>query len=451
MNMSIPKISALLTAVAFALGIALFFYLNNAFGGPTPISGLLGDDDYELEMTFDKAEGLLTKSLVLVRGVQVGEVRSVKLVNEDADVVIAIDSRYAPLAEGTKAQLRNRTVFGEKYVDLEMPPGRPPPAEDGQALPSGSEIASESTIELDDALEVLNDNRRKKLTKLLEELAVASRVPGSAARLNDTLASLADFTASVRDLTGELKGQGPEIAGLIEGGRVAVTTLGDREQALRELTSSARTTLEAIGEQADAVDRSLVQLPPTLAVTRSAIAGARGLALDARPVVQDLRRAIPDVRASVDDLGPVARDADVLVDRLPALRRAGDPVLRQAVPALRALAPVAEGLEPALANAVPVGRYAGKRKRELAANVANAAATTSGDSAGAWTRFFVVTQPGLAVGQRPADPCKPGYEPAAAGFCANAYPKPGYVRDSEPFSGRYPRLMPFKPPPPPSR
>ncbi len=445
--MFIPRLSALLTLVAFALGIALFFFLNSSFGGPTPLSGVFTDEPYELEMSFDEAEGLLTKSLVLVRGVEVGEVRRVALVGDHAEVTISVEERYAPLPRGTTAQLRNRTVFGEKYVSLRPPADLPPPAAEEDALPSGAQVVSERVVGLDDALEFLNDERRKKLTATLDEFAVATRPPETADRLNETLAALSAFTGSARDLTDELRGQAPVVAGLVDGGRAAVTTLGDREQALRRITGSARTTLEAIGGQSDAVDATLSQLPPTLAVTRSAIGGTRALAIDARPLVRNLRRAIPDLEASVEDLGPVTADAIDIVDRLPALRRAGDPVLRRAVPALRALEPVAKGLEPALANTVPVTRFAGRRKNELSSSFANTAATTSGDAEGAWTRFFVIFEPNLAAGEAPAERCEGESEPAAAGFCSNAYPHAGDAADNAPFDGRYQRLMPFEPPP----
>lgn len=454
MSTEIPKLGAVLTAICFVAGVVLFLLLNSSFGGPTPISGLVSGEPYELRARFDDAEGLLSKSLVLVNGVQVGEVERVEVNDDRAVVTLTLEDRYAPVPEGTVARLGNRTVFGEKYVGLELPGGEPlPAAAEEEGIASGSELPTERLVLLDDALEVLGDERRDSLIRTLDELDRATRSPRAAEQLNATYAELGRLAGGLRLLTGELRGQEDEIAGLVDGSRTALGALGEREDALRRIVGAGRVTLEAIATQRDSLDASLGELPSTLAATRSSIDATRPLLLEARPLVEDLAVAAPELRPAVRDLGPVARDARAVIAGLRPLRKAAAPTVRAALPALDALLPVAEGLEPATANLVPVARHLGPRGDELSAFFANFGASTGRDAQGEWLRLFLINDGAGAVDPEifsgaPVRECRPGFEPADVPFCNNAYPNPGDAAGNEPFDGAFPRLMPFAPPPP---
>lgn len=451
MSTHVPKLGAILTAACIVFGLLLFFVLNSSFGGPTPVSSLLSDEPYTLDARFDDAEGLLTKSLVLVRGVQVGEVESVGVEGDRAAVTVLIDERYAPLPRGTTARLGNRTVFGEKYVDLAVPPGKPLPAEDGEPLASGTELRSLPNVPLDEALDALDDERREDLVETLDEVARGTRSPAATKQLSATYAELPRATESLRALTDELSGQEDELAGLVDGGSVALGALGEREDALRRITSSARVTLEAVASRRESLGLALAELAPTLEVTRGALESSRPLLTEARPLVADLAAAAPELRALSGEVGPVATDLRDVVTGLPGLRRAAVPALDDALPALRALLPVAKKLEPATANLVPVGRYLEPHKEGATSFFTNLGASTlSGDGVGRWLRFFVVPEESIAGGEDPGTDCSAGGAPAS-GFCNNAYPEPGDAADNRPFAGTYPRLMPFDAPPRPGR
>src|SRR3954452_878160 len=76
------------------------------------------DDVYTLAGTFDHAgQGLQHGSDVKVRGVNVGQVQSVSLVDGRAKVVMEIHHSTNVPTTAT-ATVRAKTLFGEKFVDL---------------------------------------------------------------------------------------------------------------------------------------------------------------------------------------------------------------------------------------------------------------------------------------------------------------------------------------------
>ena len=75
---------------------------------------------YELQGSFAAAgQGLLEGSDVKVRGVNVGEVANIELVDNRAQITLRIEDDTR-IPETVKATIRPKTLFGEKFVDLEV-------------------------------------------------------------------------------------------------------------------------------------------------------------------------------------------------------------------------------------------------------------------------------------------------------------------------------------------
>jgi phospholipid/cholesterol/gamma-HCH transport system substrate-binding protein len=117
-----PTATRILIAVGFALscfGLALFLWL--AFGGPVPLK----PESYQVHVPVREATQLAVESDVRISGVSVGKVKDISLAdNGSADVTIEMDPQFAPIPEDTRAQLREKTLLGETYVELTRLPGR---------------------------------------------------------------------------------------------------------------------------------------------------------------------------------------------------------------------------------------------------------------------------------------------------------------------------------------
>jgi ABC-type transporter Mla subunit MlaD len=119
MQKQAPTLGRLATMVFFALscfGLLMFLWL--AFGGPTPLKPV----GYQFKIAFPEASQIATQSDVRVAGVEIGKVVAVKRTpNGDATVAtLEIDRKYAPLSADAKAQMRNKTILGQTYVELTL-------------------------------------------------------------------------------------------------------------------------------------------------------------------------------------------------------------------------------------------------------------------------------------------------------------------------------------------
>jgi len=110
---------------------------------------------------------------VKVRGVLVGRIAEIVLTDEGADLVLALDTEVR-LDHESAAQIRSKTIFGEKWVELIPPAG----VSAGPFLAAGSEIPDERTqepLELERALQLghdlLSELPLEDLARLLRSLA----------------------------------------------------------------------------------------------------------------------------------------------------------------------------------------------------------------------------------------------------------------------------------------
>ena len=312
-------------AVAFfiAAAIVIFQVLNSAFGGPSPVRT---GPSFEVTAPFADVQGLVTKSLVMVRGVPVGEVRSLRRVGDHMEVTIAVDQDKVTVHRDATMQVGRRTLFGEAYV--RVAPGRPAAGR----LASGARLSPSAvlpTVRLDDALKALGPRTRAHIRSLNR---TASRVDeGGTARadLNATLGGLADTLEGLRKLTSELDGQENDLSRWVSSSRMVVDELGAREDRLRELVSAGRTSAEAATASVPALRETIAQTGGLLADTRATLRTVRPLLRRVRPVIERTSAAAPDTTRALRSLRPVARSAGTLVRSLPAFTAAARPVLQR--------------------------------------------------------------------------------------------------------------------------
>lgn len=427
MRLAIPIRGAVWTLIVVALSAALFVYLMGRFGGP---SVSVGGPAYRVAMTVPDAQGLANKSDVLVRGVKVGEIATIRRTGSAARIEITIRDRYAPIPRTATARVGQKTLLGEAYLDLDL--DRP-----GAPLRTGGELPRSQvreSVELDEALAAFGEGAQRDIQAMTATFARGARSPRTSARVSATLGRLDALTAELRGLGDLLDGQQRTVAGVVLDGRKAFEALGTHDAQISRLVSAGRATLAATAAAQTGLSEGLRELPLLLDSADRALRTAQPLVGEARPLVADLRRLGPSLAPALDDLRPVARSARAVVAGLPALRAAATPTLRAARPALAAAGPLLDRLEPALANLVPIVGYLSQRRRTVSAWFANTAGIGArGDAKGSYVRFNIFVEPGTGFGG-------PG------AFSSNAYTEPGDAADNQPYrAGAYPRLQPFRP------
>jgi phospholipid/cholesterol/gamma-HCH transport system substrate-binding protein len=162
---------------------------------------------------------------VRIRGVNVGKVVDIELVDRRAQLTLQIEDRHA-VPKSTEAVVTLKTFLGSKFVDLRFDPN-----DSGEKLADGDAIeraavGAELEDALDDGTSVLEALNPQDVGTLVTELARASRGHGSdIARGLDSNAELSGVFASTLDpqvqaiddfrvLFGELESKGADMNAL---------------------------------------------------------------------------------------------------------------------------------------------------------------------------------------------------------------------------------------------
>lgn len=180
-------------------------------------------DDIEVHLTLARAgQELKAGSDVKYRGVNVGKVRAVRLVDRQAQITLQIH-RGERVPASTRASVREKTLFGEKYVDLATEAGDPPPyLHDGQQLRSGG-TGTEVDALVDGTDHLLRKVDAPELTTLMRELTKAyqgegtrvarliDKTVGAASVFHDTLDAQLRAVDSLQRFTHEYRDIGPSV------------------------------------------------------------------------------------------------------------------------------------------------------------------------------------------------------------------------------------------------
>jgi phospholipid/cholesterol/gamma-HCH transport system substrate-binding protein len=349
MQKQAPTLGRLLTMVIFALscfGLLLFLWL--AFGGPIPLK----PKGYRFEVAVTEANQLAVEADVRTAGVNIGKIRAKRKAPRGNRTIVEVelDRRFAPLARDAKVTQRDKTLLGEKY--LEITPG----TKGAARLPEGGRLpdaAVADTVELDEVLGILDRPTRRLFRTWQQELGKATQ--NRSVDLNDAFGNLPRFTASGTDVLTVLDQQEDALSRLVKNTGVMFGALTQREDQLRNLVVNTDQVFDATASQQDALAETFRIFPTFLDESRTTMTDLESFARQTRPLVRDLRPAIADLRPALRDVRALAPDLEQLfrnLDPLITASRTGMPALRQvldgAKPLLGQLQPFLEELNPIL-------------------------------------------------------------------------------------------------------
>ncbi|WP_051400226.1 MCE family protein [Haloechinothrix halophila] len=228
---------------------------------------------------------------VKIRGVRVGEVRSVDAAADGVTLRLALDPDHTHMVpSNVTARLLSKTLFGERYVDLLMP-ARPADAiENGDVI---HEDRSKATVELNRVL----DNLMPLLTAVKPD-QLATTLTLTATALDDNGERLGAVLVKLDRYLGELNPSVPELTenlrSLAELSDVYADAAPDLLRGLDDLSRTSRTVLR----QQDDLQELLITLTTTADDAREFLV-ANGdnvvdLAKVSRPTLRLLARYAPE-------------------------------------------------------------------------------------------------------------------------------------------------------------
>lgn len=224
--------------LVFILVCALFFVTTVAIYKKefTPVSLVRLETDHV-------GNQLDAGSDVKIRGVVVGEVRSVQALGDHAAIELALDpAKLGQVPANVSARLLPKTLFGERYVALQIPPD--PSSRHIQAGDVIGQDRSSSAIEmervLDDVMPLLQAVQPQKLSATLS--AVSSALDGRGAQLGQTLDQLSNYLGQLNPSLPDLKA---DITGFANVTDTYNRAAPDFLQALADLTTTSKTLVDS--------------------------------------------------------------------------------------------------------------------------------------------------------------------------------------------------------------
>ena len=179
---------------------------------------------------------------VKLRGMIVGEVRDVRSDGDRAAIEIALQPQTAGLIpKDVRARLLPKTLFGEKFVDLQIP-GRPSRERiaEGDVIPQDrSATAIELETVLDNLLPLLRTIQPAKLNATLNALATA--LEGRGERLGENLELVDGYFTELNPRLDTIK---TDITGMADVAEIYADAAPDLVRMLRNFSVSAQTVAE---------------------------------------------------------------------------------------------------------------------------------------------------------------------------------------------------------------
>ena len=244
MNLSSEATQSAINLVAFlVLGLGLSYLMA------TQVLTVL-HDRYTVNAIFEDAGGVFTNQEVTYRGVTVGQVGELSVVEEGVNIELLIEDEYKIPAEGVEARVMFKSAVGEQFVDVLPAADGEPYLEHGDEIPIAQTSIPVSTQELLATLEaVLRGVPPEDLKGAVDALGIG--LTGLGPDIGTILESTADLAELFAD-------RAPEFESILRRGtRVGDEFLASEEDfvtAIKELVTVSDSLASSTGnlERTDA-------------------------------------------------------------------------------------------------------------------------------------------------------------------------------------------------------
>lgn len=224
--------TGLLVAISIVVFLAGFYFLKGA-------NLFSGENEYFVY--YDNVQGLQSSASVQLKGLSVGRVSAIELVDsEKVRVTIAVSKKVA-VPVGTTAELASADLLGTKIIRLNMGTGTQV-AEDGSILPGSIEGGVIDNISLE--LSPLITDLRHVIATLDTVLIGVSGVlnENTAKSLANTVTSLDVTMQNFSELSATLNRESEQLAAIIRNANSITSNLADNNESISNIIKNAETT-----------------------------------------------------------------------------------------------------------------------------------------------------------------------------------------------------------------
>ena len=300
MKLSKSLLAGIAVVVLLVGGLGITLVSGHVFSSPT----------HQLEVTFPTADGLVAGSDVLEAGAKIGTISDIEPTQDSSALVtMQIADGHWPLHGGLTADIRPKSLLGEKYVDIH----------DGSSTGAAynttvvlHETQKAVPVELDQFINSLDEPTRNAARVLLDDLGA-----GVAGRGQDLNQAIAAGRANLHNLAvfgTTLNNRDADLDRILVGldGVLGKLTTSDQLTQLSQLITNGQQTLEAIETQQAAFSRQFVDAQTALGELNTAIDSAVPSLTNTLTIAPQLLNATNQEASLLAFLGARGADPTVL-------------------------------------------------------------------------------------------------------------------------------------------
>jgi phospholipid/cholesterol/gamma-HCH transport system substrate-binding protein len=334
---------------------------------------LRGGGSHSYDLIFQDAGQLVTGDQVQVGGVPVGSITSIDLTDHNqARVRISVKEPFAPLHEGTTAEIRAPSLSGvaTRFAALRLGANNHRRLVDGAALPV---TQTSGIVDVDQLFDTLDPKTRRALQQVVQ--GSATQFAGAARQVAQSARYFSPALSTTDQLVAKLLQDQPTFQSFLSSAGRTLDALSQRAPQLTSLVDNGARAFAATAAERQQLQTGIQQLPGTLRAGQAALRGLLGAIPDVRRLVGASRAATPGLRPFLGKLrdllgaaGPTLTDLSLALDR-PA--SSADLVgATQALPAWDSqLGPTTAHAQQALGQLEPILQFVRPYAPDLAASL----------------------------------------------------------------------------------
>lgn len=308
---------ALLTALAGLVWLSIAAF-NQQFTSTTPVSMHISRAGLQL----------LPGSDVKVRGLIVGSVDTITSNGDGAQIELRIQPDKAKqLPANVSARLVPKTIFGEKYVELVLPPRPVGRLTNNTVIPEDrTQPALEINQALDDLLPVLRAVQPAELNRALT--ALATGLQGRGDQLGRTLVQLRDYVKAMNpsvpqlgrdlDLAAQVaeayNAAAPDLLTMLRNLTTTSATVVDERSQLIDLFRDVRSASDVTGGLLARSENDLVTINQ---ISKPTLTTLERYSPEIPCLIRGIANVIPRIKAAQPSTGPFRFGPRVTLEFLP--------------------------------------------------------------------------------------------------------------------------------------
>ena len=260
-------------------------------------------EEINVKVIVGDAAGLSEGAAVRIAGVQVGQVGTMTLVHDKAELGIML-AKSAQVRQDAKIQVRARSILGEKYLQVTPASKDAPLVEDGATI-----TVSKAQTEIDELVNSLGP-----LVKAVDADAVNAAMDRLSSALEEDPERIANMLRDMETILGNGAEASGSLPSLMADTRDTLHSVKTTADEVRPILSQANQIVGKVDEATQSLPQMAEELEVTLQETRALVADGRALMDEMQASTQNIQTVLNNV-AEIDkwELRRLLREEGILI------------------------------------------------------------------------------------------------------------------------------------------